>query len=144
MTARELIDLMARCVTFPPGIASKRFVQDTASASPEHVMSERAERFAWRIAYVYRRQLPNKVAEEATRRKVDHKWTISHETQSGRVIPKCATCGNFMHSKREENAPCAGPSAPPKTPRRRSSTAQGAVAVAKPPIDAPNLFEEMA
>ncbi len=125
MTGREVIDVLARRVTFPCGIASKRFVRDMACTAADYVLSERAERFAWRIAYVYRRQLPKAVAEEAVRRKVDHKWTAPGHFDS--AIPKCAVCGRLMVSKRENNAPCPGP--PKVNKRKKCDGEKGAVAV---------------
>lgn len=139
MTGRELITVLHKHVTFPPGTASKRFVRDTAARPADYVLSERAERFAWRLAHIYRRQIPKAVAEEAARRKVDHQWEPAKE-ERWRTREKCAVCGIHMHSERERNRPCAGPPEP-KTPPKRRSTAQGAVAVAKSPIDAPTLFE---
>ena len=86
VTGRELITALSR-VTFPCGSATKRFVRDMNAKPADYVLSQRGEAWAWRIAYICRRQLPVPLREEAERRKVDHQW-ISHETASGSVYPK--------------------------------------------------------
>jgi hypothetical protein len=136
MTGRELIDVLARHVTFLPGIASKRFVRDMAATPADYVLSERAEAYSWRIAAIYRRQLPREIAEEALRRKVLHQWTPPAEGADGTW--KCAVCLRGLRGERERNAPCPGPPPPPKPRKPRVKRAGAAVDAS--PVEAPMLF----
>jgi hypothetical protein len=119
MTGRELVQALAKHVTFPPSTASKRFVHDMAARPADYLLSPRAEAFAWRIAYHFRRRLPREIATEVARRKVDHRWEIGVGRQA------CAVCGQFAYSKRDVNAPCPGP---PSENRRKVVFEQKAVA----------------
>jgi hypothetical protein len=145
MDARELIQALYDNVTFPPGIASKRFVRDMVARPADAAISERAERYTWRIAYIYRRQLPQKIAFEAISRKRDHIWT---NIGGHKFLLECEVCKQQAYHKgsRNLNAPCPGPPEPKpiKTPRKKEcSGTRGAVAVAKSPIVAPqeSLFD---
>lgn len=137
ITPRELIRVLSENVTFPPATASKRFVRDMAARPADAPISGRAERFAWRIAYRFRRQLPKDIAEEAVSRKVDHQW---ENIGGDKFLLKCAACGSqaWHKTSREINAPCPG-TPPPRTEKtpRKSAAARGAVAGAKSPADAP-------
>lgn len=112
MTGRELIEALARNVTFPPGIGSKRFVRDMSDRPPDYVLSERATRFAWRIAYIYRRQLPAEIAKEAVDRKMNHNWV--NVATGSKVLLKCSVCGReiWYRGQRGTNDPCPGPPEP--------------------------------
>ncbi len=105
----RLIQELARC-SMSPGTASKRFVRDMASRSAEYELSERAEAYAWRIAFHYRRQLPDDLTAEAVRRKVDHQWEARGEMATTHA--KCTVCGMTLHSPRDVNSPCPGPPKP--------------------------------
>lgn len=106
-------------VSFAPATASKRFVRDMAAHDPDYELSERAEAFAWRIAYHHRRQLPKDLADEAVARKKDHIYIPGSKSKHGRVM-ECSICGAPMFSKREQNAPCPGPRLP--KPERKRDT----------------------
>lgn len=139
MTSRELIQVLYEHVTFPSGISSKRFVRDMAETATDYVLSERAERFAWRIAYVYRRQLPKAIAEEAAARKVNHQWELD-----GEILRRCAVCRTVQYSRRVINSACPGPPAT-KTPKRKECIGtRGAVADTESPIVAPqpSMFDD--
>lgn len=142
MTGRELIKVLAENVRFPPATANKRFVRDMAERPMDYVLSDRAEKYAWRIAYFFRRQLPKNVALEAVSRKVDHIWT---NIGGHKFLLECEACKAqaYHRGSRNLNGPCPGPPEPkpPKKTQRRSAAEQGAVPVAESPIVAPNLFE---
>jgi hypothetical protein len=122
-----LIDALAG-VSFAPATASKRFVRDRYAAGKDSVLSDRGEAFAWRIAYHYRRQLPQSIADEATRRRVDHDWRPS--VGQGADL-KCSVCGylGWTSNKRALNTPCPGP--PPPKPEPKPKRAK--VSAALPP-----------
>ena len=63
-SAHPLIKALAR-VTFVPGTAYKRYVRQVSAWPDSRVLTEKSERFAWKIAYHYRRQLPRELANEA-------------------------------------------------------------------------------
>jgi hypothetical protein len=122
---RDLIQALYEKVTFPPGIASKRFVRDMACRPADAEISDRAARYAWRIAYIYRRQLPKAIADESVARKVDHQWEETDQPAMGRM-PRltCSRCERPMYSERERNAPCPGPPEPKPEPKRRRVTVE--------------------
>lgn len=114
MTASHPLIRALAGVSFAPGTVSKRFVQNMAARPADYELSERAESWAWRIAYHMRRQLPKDLAAEAVARKIDHKWEPSFTTV------KCSVCLTVLHSERERNAPCSGPPKP-SSPRGNKS-----------------------
>ena len=134
------VQALARC-SMCPGTASKRFARDIATMPPDKELSSRQAAFLWRLLYVFRRQLPREIAEEAVRRKVDHKWEIAGEKHMDDRDYRCSVCGYHLTSKRERNAPCPGPPEPkpPKKPRKAKAAAAPAAGPAAPQD---SLFEE--
>jgi hypothetical protein len=134
MTSQHPIMQALAHVSFAPGTASKRFVRQMASKPADYEYSERATAYVWRIAYIFRRQLPKELAIEAVARKVSHVPEITAESST----PRCAVCGYFL-TARELNAPCAGPPQSKRDkPREKCNRTRGAVPAVESSIVAPH------
>lgn len=123
MTASDPLIRAFAGVTFAPATASKRFAKDMLSAPTDYVLTTKQEAFAWRLAYIFRRQMPKHLVDVAMQNILFHDWQPVDKPEFGNPNLKlrCSVCLNFMWSERERNRPCCGPPTPRKSRNKKAT-----------------------